>query len=196
MLRHQTEYPTEYVTFLESRIASLEARLAEIKPGDDLADDHLDTLRQHDQSVSGSGTGESGEVKNEIAAGVALLSLNSASEPHYLGGSSGYSWAKVLLGTLHRPASTLFKPDETFKARYKETEAGLALVRPALPDKELAAMMVDAFYTHIQPRYPFVNWRQLRDWLARQDEMVLPKGAYSVITPEGREKGTASFFVW
>jgi hypothetical protein len=56
--------------------------------------------------------------------------------------------------------------------------------------------MVNSFYMHVQARYAFVDWRKLREWLGRQEEMVLPKGAYNASSTEGREKATASFFVW
>lgn len=188
----QAEYPTEYVSFLESRIASLEGRLAEIKPDDEMAQDHLATARRNNE-VEAAEVDAPG-AKNEIAAGVALLSLNSASEPHYLGGSSGYSWAKVLVGTLNRPSSSLFRPGETFKARNKE---GVVIQPcPDLPSKEVGAMMVDSFYTHVQARYAFVDWIKLRGWLANQKNMVPKDGAYDVTTAEGKENSTASFFIW
>jgi hypothetical protein len=154
--------------------------------------DHLAAARRAEQSEV-EGVGENGEVKNEIAAGVALLSLNSVSEPHYLGGSSGYSWAKVLLGTLHRPASSLFRPDETFHSRYRQQNS---LARPSLPSREVANALIDSYYMHVQARYPFVDWRKLRATLAKQDEMIMQKGQYAAGTPEWREKGAASFFVW
>jgi hypothetical protein len=165
---------------------------------DPIISDHLNKIKPQVPPVEAvsttpSNTNSDGEVKNEIAAGVALLSLNSVSEPHYLGGSSGYSWAKVLLGTMHQPPTTLFKPKETFHPRYHiSTPAG----RPSLPQREAATAMVDSFYMHVQARYAFMNWRELRDWLARQDEMVVAKDEYKLGTPEARSKGTASFFVW
>ena len=191
----QTEYPTEYITFLESRIASLEERLAQIHPDDILISDHLPNpnKRPSQPQTTANEDEESGEVKNEIAAGVALLSLNSVSEPHYLGGSSGYSWAKVLMGTLHRPPNSLFHPDETFHTRYT---ARRPYQRPSLPSREVAAAMVDSFYCHVQARYPFMDWRRMRELLARQEEMVVVQGQYPFGTNEWREKGTATFFIW
>jgi hypothetical protein len=99
-----------------------------------------------------------------------------------------------MLGTLNRPPGGLFKPNETFKTRSQE--GMIVLPCPALPSKELGTMMVDSFYTHIQARYAFVDWRKLRGWLARQDELVLPNGVYNIATPEGKEASTASFFIW
>jgi hypothetical protein len=178
---------------LESRIASLEARLAELSPDDLLIGDHLSQTTQRKEEPDEVEGGEGGQVKNEIAAGVALLSLNSVSEPHYLGGSSGYSWAKVLLGHLSRPASSLFRPNETFQPRYY---SNLPTTPPSLPSREVGTALVDSFYMHVQARYPFMDWRRLRKWLANQDEMVVLKGQYAINTMEGREKGTASFFIW
>ncbi|ORY25361.1 fungal-specific transcription factor domain-domain-containing protein [Naematelia encephala] len=192
----KTEYPVEYISFLESRIASLEARLADLNPDDQLISDHLHEKNRRppsDEELEGVAPEGEGKVKSEIAAGVALLSLNSASEPHYLGPSSGYSWAKTLLGTLHRPPKLLFQPKETFQPRYQSTNT---FVCPSLPAKEVGAALLDSFYMHVQARYPFVDWRQLRGWLARQDEMVVQKGQFPINSAEGREKGTASFFIW
>ena len=104
------------VRSLETRVADLESHLRLLQPSGGFGNDHWDQsspttskgiIANIDSSCSLPGlytkgwestTDDGTEEEGQVARGIALLSLNSAAEPHYIGASSGWSWAKTVLG--------------------------------------------------------------------------------------------------
>jgi hypothetical protein len=101
------------MVFLENRVAELEARLATYSPDNVDVADHLRQNPFTPASPSSGTVSNQNNPHNNYAAGVALLSLNSANEPHYLGLSSGFSWARTILGIFKPPSTSLFTPDDS-----------------------------------------------------------------------------------
>jgi hypothetical protein len=120
------------------------------------------------------------------------LSLNSASEPHYLGLSSGFSWARTILGILKPPSTSLFTPEDS---RYRPSHPSNRPESPKLPSEAVSDALIEAFYMHVQARHPFMYWRQLKSWVAKRELLVGRKSSYEIGTPGARLIGTASFFV-
>ncbi|KAF9556323.1 hypothetical protein CPC08DRAFT_765310 [Agrocybe pediades] len=208
----KSAYPDDYVRSLETRVADLESHLRMLEPSGGFGNDHWDqtssviskgTPASLNSFCSSPGpvtkgwestTDDGTEEEGQVARGIALLSLNSAAEPHYIGASSGWSWAKTVLGTLgpsRSPSSKYYShrfrnlPDD-FKHKQKPSPASDL---PRIPSTAVADVLIRAVYEHIQARYPFQCWRTFNEWHAQRDK-------YIVDEPMGRDEQTAAFFIW
>lgn len=199
------------VRSLETRVADLESHLRTLEPSGGFGNDHWDqpnprlTPRNIESSIGrstgwDSTTDDGDDDEGQVARGIALLSLNSAAEPHYIGASSGWSWAKTVMGTIngrHRiPASSVpgisnlnslrFRDlsDFTHKRRVSTTSES-----PRVPMDAMAEVLIRTVHDHIQARYPFQCWRSFNKWHAERDKYLVE----DLTEPEDR---TAAFFIW
>ncbi|RSH89943.1 hypothetical protein EHS25_001929 [Saitozyma podzolica] len=179
--------------FLENRVAELEARLATYSPDNVDVADHLRQNPFTPASPSSGTVSNQNNPHNNYAAGVALLSLNSANEPHYLGLSSGFSWARTILGIFKPPSTSLFTPDAS---RNRPSHPSNRTEAPKFPSEAASDARIEAFYMHVQARHPFMDWRQLKSWVHKRELLVGMKSSYEIGTPRARLIGTASFFIW
>lgn len=174
---------------MEERIAVLESQLASADPTNPLVSDHLRpagvSSRDPQAALSNQDVG--------FAEGMALLSLNAASEPHYLGPSSGFSWTQIIAGGLHHSATLRLQSNDRFRWR---RDPALTVQRAVIPQPKTIQVMCDAFYFHIQARYPFMDWVQVNKWVENPKEWILPRDRYQPNTPDGRQKGIATFTLW
>lgn len=147
--RHQ---PRNYLETLEQRIAFLEGLLQEVSshtssdlgpsPGRELVEDH--------QEVS------------DLSSMIGTLSLNAAgAEPHYLGPSSVFAFARFIKPSLHQVVSSI--PPEV---SYQESDAtDMLSPEPCpLPDYHTAVRLSNAYFQNIHPQYPFLHEPTFRLW--------------------------------
>jgi hypothetical protein len=176
-----------YINALEERVAFLEARLpdhaedhyenshdARIRPTS-TADEETPIATQHRRTFSQSDSvPEDPEFddRQSLVDGVAYLSLcasgttNTASEPYYLGSSSGATIARVIQSSIYRNPGdrTAPRPVVCEKSPYPEF---LRPQAPAsdlsdetvheFPDWELARMLFDVFFERIHTRWPLLD---------------------------------------
>lgn len=89
-------------------MADLESHLQALNPSGGYGNDHWDQSSMGGVNSASSSpiasrgwestTDDGGDEEEQVARGIALLSLHGAAEPHYVGASSGWSWAKTVLG--------------------------------------------------------------------------------------------------
>ncbi|GAA5980242.1 hypothetical protein JCM11641_005517 [Rhodosporidiobolus odoratus] len=142
-----------------------------------------------------------GEWHEKAARGVAFLSLIANGNPTYVGPSSGFSWARMILAGISGAAAAE-GGKYTNKPTHWETSQPLHqlnLSKQSLSDDalesipaELAEMILVQTYRHMQPRYPFIDWLYLHQiW-----------GHRNVITQRATQPNaskvlkTAAFFIW
>ncbi|PPQ68485.1 hypothetical protein CVT25_008411 [Psilocybe cyanescens] len=199
----KSAYPDDYVQSLETRVADLESHLQALNPSGGYGNDHWDQSSMGginsacSSPVTSRGwestTDDGGDEEEQVARGIALLSLHGAAEPHYVGASSGWSWAKTVMGTLGpnrlsspRGNSHRFRDLPDFRNKRKTTPtSGL----PCIPSPTVAETLIRAVYEHIQARYPFQCWRSFNAWHAERDR-------YLVEEHRVESDRTAAFFIW
>lgn len=101
------------------------------------------------------------DARFDTATGIALVSLEAAAEPHYIGESSGFMWSTVFSKGLSadvtdfeghaRPSPTNKKPPSA----PVEHHALLSNLQQAIPDK-VAERVLEAVYVHLHPRVSVV----------------------------------------
>ncbi|KAM0746562.1 hypothetical protein T439DRAFT_329671 [Meredithblackwellia eburnea MCA 4105] len=162
-------------------------------------------------SPASQGDGEAGESDDEegrlpwtdAARGVAFLSLNASGSTVYVGPSSGFSWARVILGGMagaeaaqgQASASRHFPPDVNSMSYRPSPTAS----RSPIPDNalesvahEVAESVLSHTFRHVQPRYPFLDWLLVHEYWQHRDEIMM-----NAVQPGATsEVRTAAFFIW
>ncbi|KAL4875624.1 putative transcriptional activator protein acu-15 [Aspergillus karnatakaensis] len=163
------QHPRNYLETLEQRVAYLENVLKQYRP--DLANDHLSphhaptlnptTERQPDTPSTVSKAHADDEKPNELdglASKVGLLSLSAAgAEPHYLGSSSTFAFARLINSSLRQVV--LPRPNTVDAPRQTEEDTPCSL-----PEFEIAITLSDAYFRHAHPHYPFLHEPTFRAW--------------------------------
>nr|KIR84433.1 hypothetical protein I308_05450 [Cryptococcus tetragattii IND107] len=140
------------------------------------------------------------EEDGDFAAGVALLSLNSASEPHFLGASSGSTWAKLVSSVWRRPGISLYhtNPIRSGQSHGTPSDVSENQLQPhqcLLPSPGDSEILFKACYMHVQARYAFPDWIELRRWISQQESLLRASVENDVNTPEGKVSRVAMFFI-
>lgn len=91
----------------------------------------------------------------ETAKGLAMISLEAAAEPHYVGESSGSLWTTVISQGLHAPRAGRAGKEPSEKTARSPSPARLAalrtqLARPLPPDT--ATLVSDTVCRHLHSR--------------------------------------------
>jgi len=197
------EIPRSYVFFLEARVASLEAdmiaRGLPVKPVEayDAAGPPL-SAQKDAQGDAEKGTpptdGEEdrratnmlGEIAserlNKLVSNIGMVAVQGASDPGYLGSTSGISFARVVFAAVKSASNTSDK-GSTHEAVRPSTPAerqtagagspipdmrnsffGLALAPPSeaheiarLPDRGSAVKLAEAYFAHVNPQFPILH---------------------------------------
>ncbi|KAL5333333.1 putative transcriptional activator protein acu-15 [Aspergillus crustosus] len=169
------QHPRNYLETLEQRVAFLENILKEYRP--DLASDHLTQNNDHilethfsspnpsqseqqggPSTVSGVHEDEKHSDLDGLASKVGLLSLNAAgAEPHYLGSSSTFAFARLINSSLRQVVLT---QTNTANPPHQIDED----IPCSLPEYDLAVRLSDAYFRHAHPHYPFLHEPTFRDW--------------------------------
>nr|XP_031860300.1 uncharacterized protein CI109_004184 [Kwoniella shandongensis]KAA5527372.1 hypothetical protein CI109_004184 [Kwoniella shandongensis] len=112
----------------------------------------------------------------ETAKGLAMISLEAAAEPHYVGESSGSLWTTLVakgipapqvgISSKHVPHKPSRSPSPTRRAALRAS-----LARP-LP-KDVADFVLQTVYCHLQSRYPFMDWLSFEKYWQVRDELFL-----------------------
>ncbi|KAH9487280.1 Positive regulator of purine utilization [Psilocybe cubensis] len=184
----KSAYPDDYVHSLETRVADLESHLQALNPSGGYGNDHWDQSANSTSSspIASRGwestTDDGGDEEEQVARGIALLSLHGAAEPHYVGASSGWSWAKTVLGWV---TFVDVNSSSLINKRKATPTSGL----PCIPSPAVADILIRAVYEHIQARYPFQCWRSFNAWHADRDR-------YLVEEHKVESDRTAAFFIW
>ncbi|GAA5926519.1 hypothetical protein JCM3775_001040 [Rhodotorula graminis] len=110
---------------------------------------------------------------DQAARGVAFLSLSANGNPTYVGPSSGFSWARMVLGGMAGAASTStghqgrdrprLDTSQPFQTSHSAPKVQLGDDALAAVSDELADKVLGECYRHIQPRYAFVDWLFLHE---------------------------------
>ena len=107
------------------------------------------------------GEHENTEDLNDLASKVGTLSLNAAgAEPHYLGSSSTFAFARLIkpiLSRIERTNST-YTDDCITDSTAPST--------CALPDPRTAIILSNAYFDNIHTQYPFLHEPDFRAWEA------------------------------
>ncbi|PTD09198.1 hypothetical protein HYE67_007781 [Fusarium culmorum] len=167
------DLPREYISTLKNRIAWLESIVRSRCPDVDLSQDvpseiqeaFDDTLQDtttasplaQTSTVDISNTNQpvrstgAGAITHEIG----LVSLGTNQDPRYIGPSSGYFLARVMLDSLPKQDERLGRGSRNVPFPTKLVEA---IQGPLpLPPRDMAAQLCDAYFTAINLQYPILH---------------------------------------
>jgi hypothetical protein len=159
--RHQ---PRNYLETLEQRVVLLEDMLRDLRP--DIASDATSSsddrrainnrqLSKPDPRTVDSEHHELGDLSSMIGT----LSLNAAgAEPHYLGSSSAFAFARFVEPALRQVVSSM--PAVSKGDRHDQ----LTPEPCPLPDYQTAVKLSNAYFRNIHPQYPFLHEPTFRMW--------------------------------
>lgn len=110
----------------------------------------------HSQSSANTDNG----TVEDLASKVGTLSLNAAgAEPHYLGSSSTFAFARLLKPALNQLA---LEPVVTLETQSSVLDS-IPTMCP-LPNYEVAVSLSNAFFENICTQYPFLHEPTFRAW--------------------------------
>ncbi|KAF4997118.1 hypothetical protein FDECE_12162 [Fusarium decemcellulare] len=154
--RHQ---PRNYLETLEQRVVLLEGMLRELRSnaaGESVTSPSVH-LPLHDQQPGNLATEEDPHELGDLSSMVGTLSINAAgAEPHYLGPSSAFAFARFIKPSLRQVVS-LMPPNQDHH--------DLQIPEPCpLPDYHTAVRLSNAYFQNIHPQYPFLHEATFRMW--------------------------------
>lgn len=91
----------------------------------------------------------------ETAKGLAMVSLEAAAEPHYVGESSGSLWTTVISKGMHAPRASRSARDTTQRTSRSPSPSRMAVLRSQLASplsEDLAALVLETVYRHLHSR--------------------------------------------
>ncbi|GAA6022533.1 hypothetical protein JCM11491_005591 [Sporobolomyces phaffii] len=159
--------------------------------------------RRTAREVPSSKASEGDSEENEAARGVAFLSLNAGGNPIYVGPSSGFSWARLVIGAMagaSRAEGGKYQPTRARLDTRAPFDAGpRSLSAPLLADDalagvsdELASRVFDVAYQHIQSQFCFLDWLWIRSIFPHRAKITL-----AAKTPDSsKATRAAAFFIW
>ncbi|GAA5923003.1 uncharacterized protein JCM15063_003496 [Sporobolomyces koalae] len=137
--------------------------------------------------------------ENEAARGVAFLSLNAGGNPIYVGPSSGFSWARLVLegmagasrveGGKYNPTRSRLDTRGPFETgSHGHSAPSLADDALANVSDDLANRVLNATFEHIQSQFCFMDWL----WVLPMFPRLFPRKKKCL-----QSSGfTAAFFIW
>ena len=196
------EIPRTYVYYLESRVRYLEELLSEqkipfgpshdfdlgSKPLKDESTAHSPLLERSNpkeneikrkRADTGSDSGSEWEQKeesdklNKLVSNIGMVSVQGASDPRFLGSTSGISFARVVFAAVkssvpggdrsHRGSkqSSVGSAAATSGTSMRDSFFGLQTkphIKPApFPDRELGLRLVNLYFEHANPQIPILH---------------------------------------
>lgn len=108
-----------------------------------------------DQTAVRSGPGQAANGANALSHEIGLVSLGTNQDPRYIGPSSGYFLARVMLNSASRSSelSNRASRDLPFPTQLVEAVQGPL----PLPPREMARQLCDAYFEMIHPQYPILH---------------------------------------
>ncbi|CAF3477061.1 hypothetical protein QX201_010847 [Fusarium graminearum] len=167
------DLPREYISTLKNRIAWLESIVRSRCPDVDLSQDPPSDIQEaFDDTLQDTTTASppaqtstvdisdtiqpvrstgAGTITHEIG----LVSLGTNQDPRYIGPSSGYFLARVMLDSLPKQDERLGRGSRNVPFPTKLVEA---IQGPLpLPPRDMAAQLCDAYFTAINLQYPILH---------------------------------------
>ncbi|WXC61895.1 hypothetical protein SNK03_007764 [Fusarium graminearum] len=167
------DLPREYISTLKNRIAWLESIVRSRCPDVDLSQDPPSDIQEaFDDTLQDTTTASppaqtstvdisdtiqpvrstgAGAITHEIG----LVSLGTNQDPRYIGPSSGYFLARVMLDSLPKQDERLGRGSRNVPFPTKLVEA---IQGPLpLPPRDMAAQLCDAYFTAINLQYPILH---------------------------------------
>ena len=121
-----------------------------------------DTAVDRDGSSGGRAQEDDGSTVDNLASKVGTLSLNAAgAEPHYLGSSSAFAFARLI-----KPSLSQLALQPSFFVRSQPPEDALSPVMCPLPDYATGVKFSNAYFQNIHAQYPFLHESTFRGWEA------------------------------
>ena len=110
------------------------------------------------------------EDLQDLASKVGTLSLNAAgAEPHYLGSSSTFAFARLIKPILNQ---VKLAPDES-RTSHGGTSECTTPTLCQLPDPKTAVALSNAYFENVHTQYPFLHELDFRKW---ESSIVLLEG--------------------
>ncbi|KAK8870133.1 hypothetical protein IAR55_000703 [Kwoniella newhampshirensis] len=112
----------------------------------------------------------------ETAKGLAMISLEAAAEPHYVGESSGSFWTTLVAKGIQAPQAGFTSKHALSKPSRSPSPTRRAILRQSLArplSKDVAAYVLQTVYCHLHSRYPFMDWVSFEKYWQIRDELFL-----------------------
>ena len=143
------------------------------------SDRELIARRDRSNTGNGSDSGSEWEVRheenekiNKLVSNIGMVSVQGASDPRYLGSTSGISFARVVAAAIKsavpdkngrnsKPGSFVAAAAVTSGTSMRDSFFGLQRkpsIKPApFPDKDLALELADLYFEHANPQIPILH---------------------------------------
>ncbi|KAL6925317.1 hypothetical protein FSHL1_002562 [Fusarium sambucinum] len=167
------DLPREYISTLKNRIAWLESIIRSRCPDVDLSHDAPSDVEALDDTIiqdtatasppartSTANVSDTNQPVRSTGAGaitheIGLVSLGTNQDPRYIGPSSGYFLARVMLDSVSKQDERLGRGSRNTPFPTKLVEA---IQGPLpLPQRDMAAQLCDAYFSAINLQYPILH---------------------------------------
>ena len=190
------EIPRAYVYYLESRVSYLEdllnARGVAFAPADDfdvgtkpsadassiapsspMSERHGPSLSRYNTTEQDGHKQEEAEKLNKLVSNIGMVSVQGASDPRYLGSTSGISFARVVFAAVRssisgstseraglRPvklAGSAAVNGTSMRDSFFGLQSKPAFKGASFPDKTLGARLVNLYFEYANPQIPILH---------------------------------------
>uniref|UniRef100_A0A8H7KA26 Xylanolytic transcriptional activator regulatory domain-containing protein n=1 Tax=Bionectria ochroleuca TaxID=29856 RepID=A0A8H7KA26_BIOOC len=162
------QQPRNYLETLEDRVRFLEGKLRESDLEGSTASPSNEPSTFYPRSSS-----EQHEL-SDLSSMIGTLSLSAAgAEPHYLGSSSVFAFARFVEPSLRQVVSSI-PPDKASEGSNQPS-----MLNPCpLPEYQTAVRLSNAYFQNIHPQYPFLHEPTFRIW---ESALKSPLGPFEVL---------------
>jgi hypothetical protein len=154
--------PRNYVENLERKLEYVETLLRQqqlVYQSPSVPEPQASSITASSPEPNNVADHESPEALHDLASKVGTLSLNAAgAEPHYLGSSSTFAFARLIKPLLSQIGNSTLQHDPS------DAVDLTAPVTCHLPDPATALILSNAYFDNVQSQYPFIYEADFREW--------------------------------
>ncbi|KAF1941305.1 hypothetical protein EJ02DRAFT_377969 [Clathrospora elynae] len=199
------EIPRSYVYYLETRVAYLETLLQEhtiaFQDADDLNPAYASNGAVTPKPAAAAPPPRSGAAKptaapttddsekydgeklTKLVSNIGMVSVQGASDPRYLGSTSGISFARVVFAAVKssvsgsssergsnrggKAASHVVDSGTSMRDSFFGLQTKPTIRQAPFPDRELASRLVELYFEHANPQIPILHRGEFMDMFAR-----------------------------
>ncbi|KAF2853263.1 hypothetical protein T440DRAFT_477079 [Plenodomus tracheiphilus IPT5] len=199
------EIPRSYVFFLETRVAYLETLLAEhaidFQPADDFNPAFAPNGLVPPQPTSAAPLHRNGTTKpttaqakeesdkydreklTKLVSNIGMVSVQGASDPRYLGSTSGISFARVVFAAVKstvsgsssergsnrggKVTSSVVDSGTSMRDSFFGLQTKPTIRQAPFPDRELGSRLVELYFEHANPQIPILHRGEFMDMFER-----------------------------
>ncbi|GMM29411.1 Stb5 protein [Martiniozyma asiatica (nom. inval.)] len=171
------EIKKNHLESMENKIEELENQISILESKKNLQEKSNDNFQSFEDVLRYPPTVQNNQ---SLAEEVGFITLEAASEPRYIGGTSAYSIAKVISKSLNCYSANVSNKSSDSGSPRPDKSKNTPFEFPSL---KFARSLMDSYTNSVQCQYPFLHWKEIEQY-------------YNEIIVKRKKNPLASFFIF